>query len=158
MSRRLDQRRRKWERQRAVAGQPDAALHPDEPTSQAEPEAQPFHAGGIGGLPIVNPLSPVKDLNLLRRAVRSFPVKSHHRKLVVEEMAAIIEKMKDEPRQQIAAAKVLVAAEQVNVSREKTEVSATNVNVVVPMQIVEYRDHPPRELTSHQDDGTIEYT
>lgn len=135
-NRRNQQRRRKRQRERAAAGQPDAVL----------PLSGPNSSGGIGGQAVVDSRTGGQDIRLMRRAVKHFPIKAIHRKLIVDSMSEIVGDSERDDRPRIAAARVMVAAEQVNVSREKESTHTTNVNVVCPLQIIEYGDCPAREV------------
>ena len=84
---------------------------------------------GIGGQPIVDSRTSVKDLRLLQRAARhKWPVKNHHRKLVVNQMEDIL-KNADDPRTVVAAARVLIAADSVNIHRETNEVAERTADI-----------------------------
>jgi len=78
-------------------------------------------AGGLGGLPIVDERTPGQDLRLIRRAVRNdWPISAELRARVMGAMDGIIADCPD-PRSQVAAARVLIAADSINAKREQMD-------------------------------------
>jgi len=95
-------------------------------------------SGGIGGQCPVDPRTGGKDLALLRRAIKAeWRIKSEYRRLVINEMAALVHKSSDE-RIKISAAKVLIVADAINAKREATELQkeqgpgVVNLNLANP--------------------------
>ena len=80
-----------------------------------EPDSSLFNRGRVGER---------SDAALIRRAIKhKWPVSDEIKQLVTNQMALIVGRSEDE-RNQIAASKVLVAADSVNARREATEVEA----------------------------------
>lgn len=161
MSRRLVQRRRKWERQRAVAGQPDAALRPDGPTSQAEPEAHHFSAGSGGDLGHEYPLISTKQESRIeaKALIDGWDVPHKYRKKMVRDQIQIALDRTQDARDRTRAFIAARSGDNDFLSKkDNASGKSGDINVIVPLQIVEYQDHPPRELTGHQDGEIIEYS
>lgn len=95
--------------------------------------------GGIGGQSVVDSRTAGQDLRLIRRAiVNGWNVSDRVKRLVIEEMALLVEgkNRQGEPievdaRNKISAARVLVAADSVDARMETADRPTTQVNVNV---------------------------
>ncbi|WP_437188290.1 hypothetical protein SH668x_001728 [Planctomicrobium sp. SH668] len=73
---------------------------------------------GLGGLPLVDERTCGQDLRLIRRAIRNdWPVSPQLRASILTKMSEVLQESPD-PRCLVAAAKVVVAADRINVARE----------------------------------------
>ncbi len=80
------------------------------------------HEGGLGGIPVVDDRTPGQDLRLIRRAVRNdWPITEEMRELILKRMRRVMKESPD-PQVQVAAAKVVISADEVNVKRETLDV------------------------------------
>lgn len=109
------------------------------------------------------------NMAMIRRAIENgWPVKPEIRQLVTNQMALVVGKS-DNERNKIAAARVLVAADGVNVRREaidaadeRPNIDTVNVQVNVGQNIERAQDDPEyleflrvRRLAGHSDAGPV---
>ncbi len=125
---------------------------------EEQPDPKPEDAGGIGGNLFVKPENQRSDTKMIERAIRNdWPIPASTRLLIANRMSDIVGTSPEE-RNQIAAARVLIAADGVNVRREALDLKETqgpgggvNVNVGVQVNTNELRS----ELLSNE--GYLDY-
>jgi hypothetical protein len=62
----------------------------------------------------------LKDTRLLERAIRNgWPIPDHLRSQVIQELVGVFDDIEASPREKISAARAIMAADQLNIEREK---------------------------------------
>ncbi len=115
-----------------------------ESSEDEKPDPQTNDAGGIGGNLFIKPENERSDTKIIERAIRNdWPIPASIRNQIVNRMSDIVGTSPEE-RNQIAAARVIVAADGVNVRREALD-----------QKEQQYREPHPQTIL-HEHSGSID--